>query len=525
MSNDNLAIPAFEFTDPSTLTPLFTAEWMTCAYPVSDLYGSTPRYLYYVLLVLVFLTQWHSWLANVFLGVVSAYAGTAAIEAFILISNMPHVAAPEAVSIPYIAPSSVPGNATLSSIPNLITNHTRVQVQPAALEFDIDAVLAITVTGYLVMLPMHCWSSAVRANRARHVLVLLWNALMFAGMLCSIIMWPSLFNNGLQYRFCYPTILDSNSVSSDGHYHDEFSQFDGTWNATIWNIFSNFSRAANLNQNCFYPCFNTSQIMRRPNSLVADLSSRRSLRVNKQALEAGGASSNMHNSREEDLTSGMYIALIITTIIMVFLLLFVLTPLRKITRVPLAKPKDLLFSKRKELLRAMRQDFSRGIASLRSAIRHPCSTLHKIHHTPQRRALINVWKATRFFLDVMALVLLFIAMVITPAVIVIFVVFIEWYIHHDLESQEAPWQVGQWSTLASIALVLVSALVLRLRYVIATRNELEAELAETHTKAERLEALLKKMEEQQDKPETRPDTDTGTIGDTPSVELRPMDYT
>ncbi|RMZ82459.1 hypothetical protein DV737_g1980, partial [Chaetothyriales sp. CBS 132003] len=358
MASDNLTNLAFEFVNPATQTPLFTVEWMTCAYPVSDLYASTPRYLYYTLLVLVFLTQWHSWLANVFLGVVATYAGTAAIEAFILISNMPHLAVPQPVSIPYIDPASVLGNTTLNSIPNLITNLTLIEVQPAALEFDVDAVLAITVTGYLMMLPMHCWSSAVRANRARHFLILLWNTLMFVGMLCSIIMWPSLFNSGLQYRFCYPAILDSDYVTSDGHYTDEFSQFDGTWNDTIWGIFLNFTRAANLNQNCFYPCFNTTQIMRRPNSLVADLQSNKSPRLSSQILDAGIAEPTTNIWREADLAVGMYTALIITTVIMLFLLLFVLTPLRKITRVPIAKPKELLWSARKELLHAMWRDFS-----------------------------------------------------------------------------------------------------------------------------------------------------------------------
>ena len=70
MSNTtlNLSDATFNFVNPATQTPLFIAEWITCAYPVSDLYASSPRYLYYALLVLALLTQWHSWLANVFLG-------------------------------------------------------------------------------------------------------------------------------------------------------------------------------------------------------------------------------------------------------------------------------------------------------------------------------------------------------------------------------------------------------------------------------------------------------------------------
>jgi len=57
------------FTDPSTQTPLFVAEYIAASYRMSDTYANSPRYLYYVLLVLVFFTQWNEWLANLFVGV------------------------------------------------------------------------------------------------------------------------------------------------------------------------------------------------------------------------------------------------------------------------------------------------------------------------------------------------------------------------------------------------------------------------------------------------------------------------
>ena len=78
--------------DMASLPPenRFTVQAVTCSYPISDLYASAPRYLYYSLLVLRFITLRHSWLAHIFLGGVVAYAATAAIEAFVLIAAAVH---------------------------------------------------------------------------------------------------------------------------------------------------------------------------------------------------------------------------------------------------------------------------------------------------------------------------------------------------------------------------------------------------------------------------------------------------
>lgn len=488
---------SLSFILPNTQTPLFTAEWVTCAYPISDLYASTPRYLYYALLVLVFLTQWHAWLANVFLGVVATYAGTAAIEAFILSANSPHISPAQTVSIPSIPPASVPGNATLSAIPNLVVNVTTIDVQPAALEYDIDAVLAITVTGYLMMLPMHCWSSAVRTNRARHFLIFLWNILMFGGMICSILLWPTMFDSPLQYRFCYPTILDTNYVTSDGHYDNSF--WKGEWNATIWDAFENFEIAANLNDNCLYPCFNTSQILRRPSSLVGAITnSTKNPRLGNALLWAGVTIPEGNVVTESKLAYLMYSALIVTTVIMVVFLLFALSPARKTTRIPVQRPKDLLWSARKEIFHMLWMEFQQGLRKAILALCSPIATCKHISTMPGQELRQKNWKFLRFLIDILALLTLFVAMILTPVTIVVFIVWIEWYIKHDIVSSEAPQQVGQWSSLTAIGLTIISALILRLRYVMATRNEVQNEIAEVREHLVELEKLLEEKRNKQD---------------------------
>lgn len=142
------------FIDPSTQTPLFTAQYITCAYPISDTYAASPRYLFYALIVASFLFRGHAWLANVFLGAAATYAGTAAIEAFILISHQPHLSPEQRVSIPYVDSMSVKGNSTLDQIRNLVTDTD--YVSPS----DRSASLRLTSTLSSTCNPQSCSSTS-----------------------------------------------------------------------------------------------------------------------------------------------------------------------------------------------------------------------------------------------------------------------------------------------------------------------------------------------------------------------------
>lgn len=472
---------------------------------MSDLYASSARYLYYILLVLVICTQWYTWLANVFLGVVAAYCGTAAIETFILAAKPIKIPDPSDVTIPYIANASVPGNDTLSQIPNLITNFNTIKLQPATVEFDIDAVLAVVVVGYLFMLPVHCWSSTVRTSRVRQLLILLWNAVMLGGMICGIIIWPSLYESPLQYRFCYPTNLDTDSVTSDGTYDPDL--WKGDWNTTVWSIFSNFTNAINLNNNCFYPCFNTTQILRRPNTLVADIGSR-SARTSAQLLNAGVAPAITDVDEASFLAILMYAALAVTTVVMGLMLIFLLTPIRRLIRVPIHRPAELLWSARKELFHALWQDLSHGSLRIFFAFRHPLQAYNRLRYTPIQTIHKKARRTLRFGLDVLALLMLFVAMILTPVTIIVFIVWIEWYLRRDLISQENPSNVGQWSTSVSVALILVSAALLKLKYPLATEEEIVDEIVKTQEHLDRLDKVLKEKREKSTK-KRRPLEDAG----------------
>lgn len=485
---------------PSTLTPLFSAQQVVCGYPISDVYASAPRYLYYALLVASLVVRTKGWLAHVFLGAAAAYAGTAAIEAFVLIANQPNVPDAQSITIPFISSSSVDGNATLEALENLITDQSSLDISPAVMEFDIDAILAITVTGYLVMLPVHCWSSTIRNYRARHLLIGVWNVVMLAGSICALILWPSLDWNNFpnQYRFCYPEFTDDGETTTSNGWDSEL--WRGDWNSTIWNAFANITANLDLSQSCLYPCFNTSQIMRQSSSIEASLNVENSPRTNSNL-------SNGEYKHFDHITDYIYAALALATLTALFLLLLTLTRLNRLTRIPVHKP-ALLWSARKELWHATKSDVKtlfhsrRAYQAISRTPRTPAnatsnktgsdesneSTAH-----PSRTPLANRLTAVlRLLADAFALTILLTATILIPVVNIAFIVWIEWYISKDIVSKETPQQVGQWSPLAAIGLVLVSAAILQARPWIASEIELRSDIERYGEEVRRLEGLLER---------------------------------
>ena len=344
------------------------------------------------------------------------------------------------------------------------------------MELDIDAILAIVLTGYLTMLPLHCWSSGIKSSRIRHLLVGLWNMLMLAGSICALILWPRLYDTPFQYRFCYPEYPDPETLNNDGWVD---GLWKGTWNATIWHLFQDVNTAFDLSDNCLYPCFNTSQVLRRQNSMIATLNTNVSPRTN-------GAITEKEETRILTLVFLMYLAIVISTCVAVTLLILTVTGLRRFTRVPVHSPL-LLWSGRKELAHAFLTDIRSGAERTVNIISSPNTAVKAaLHAETLTQHLLHF---LRFWTDALALLLLLTAMFLVPTTLATFLVWIEWYINHDLVSQEAPSQVGQWTTSVSIAFVLVSAGVLRLRYWVASEEEVREEVLELKERLRKLEQL------------------------------------
>ncbi|KAE8355938.1 hypothetical protein BDV28DRAFT_145736 [Aspergillus coremiiformis] len=454
-------------------SPLFVVEEVLCTYPISTIYDSCPRYLFYALLLAVCVTRWTGWLSDVFLGAAATYAGTAAIQAFILVSTPAKQHTPQPVSIPFI-----PDNTSLwDQFPALVTGTDEIDLRPAAIELDADAVLSIVVTAYLVFLPLQCWSRAFTQDRIGFLLFSVWNVLMLAGSICSLVYWPRLNKTPVQYAFCLPQLPPMDTATSDGW---ESWQLTTTWNNSVWNIFNNDTLLLRLSDVCFYPCFNTSQVLRQQTSL--------------QAVVGSGVNrfSRRHKWWDTVIYSQRYIYSMIglSMVLNVLLMLVKVLPYR--SRIPSSRVWQI-WHERKNIIQGLKEDFSIAVYATRPG-REPVME--------KTRTQLALWKPAaglftlraasswaKVTFDIVIICALLFSIVISPLTVIAFIIWIEYYIHHDGPSQEKPQQVGQWAPLVSIVLLMISAAVYKLKYWVAPRHEIEHDIEKLKQKLAYLQGL------------------------------------
>ncbi|CAI7666979.1 unnamed protein product [Penicillium viridicatum] len=433
--------------DHNTGSPLFVAQETLCFYPISTIYNSCPRYLFYALLLATCVTRWTGWVMNVFLGTAAAYAGTAAIQAFIMVSSYQTPQDPGPVDIPYLSANS----SLRKQFPSLVTETDHVVVSPASLELDSDAVLAIVVTGYLVFLPLQCWSRILTHDRARNLLFYLWHALMLAGSICALIYAAKTPRASPQYMFCFPDLAPYSDTSNDG--------WQASWRTSTWND----------RDICFNPCFNTTQILRKPGSLHS------------ATADGDFHVATSHSFWKRVIYSHRYIySLIILCLILNCLLLtYRFLPYR--SRIPSAQIM-VIWKERKNIWKSFKDEVCDGLK--------PPNNLDDNEEDPgPANKKTPVWNLMQHILsrrfvksflhvlvDAAILFGILFSMIVSPFTIVAFVVWIEIQIFNDGPSEETPSQVGQWAYLTSLALLLISAAILKLKYRLASSAELENEI-------------------------------------------------
>ncbi|KAG0159651.1 hypothetical protein PDIDSM_7174 [Penicillium digitatum] len=448
--------------DHNAGSPLFIAQETLCFYPISTIYNSCPRYLFYALLLATCVTRWTGWVMNVFLGTAAAYAGTAEIQAFIMVSSYQKPQDPGPVTIPYLYANS----SLRKEFPSLVTETGHVMVSPASLELDADAVLAIVVTGYLVFLPLQCWSRILTYDRARNLLFYLWHSLMLAGSICALVYAAKVPKIPPQYMFCFPDLVPFSETSSDGW---QASWRTSTWNNSVWDTFSNTSRWNQIGDICFNPCFNSTQILRKSDSLHSS------------TADGDFKVATSHSFLKKVLYSHRYIYSLISLCLILNCLLLTYRFLPYRSRIPSAQimviwkqRKTIWIGFKDEVCEAMKPSRNRDEneedqrsthkrASLRLYMRHilSCRFLKSFLHV---------------LVDVAILFGIVFSIIVSPFTTVAFVVWIEIQIYNDGPSEETPSQVGQWAYLTSLALLLISAAILKLKYRLASSVELEREI-------------------------------------------------
>ncbi|OQE10921.1 hypothetical protein PENVUL_c003G07801 [Penicillium vulpinum] len=369
---------------------------------------------------------------------------------------------PGPVTIPYLS-----ANFSLrKEFPSLITETDHVMVSPASLELDSDAVLAIVVTGYLVFLPLQCWSRILTHDRARNLLFYLWNALMLAGSICALVYAAKLPKTLPQYMFCFPEIPPFDDTTNDGW---QASWRTSTWNNSVWDTFSNISRWNQLGDICFNPCFNSTQILRQPGSL------------NSTTSEGQFKVASSHSFWGKVLYSHRYIySLIILCLILNCLLLtYRFLPYR--SRIPSAQI-VVIWKERKNMWRSFKGEVIDALEAPNNLDSKEVLRLTSKMACVRRRMrhILSLWFLKAFLhvlVDAAILFGILFSMIISPFTIIAFVIWIEIQIHRDGTSEESPSQVGQWAYSTSLALLVISAAILKLKYRLASSAELEREIS------------------------------------------------
>jgi len=85
---------------------------------------------------------------------------------------------------------------------------------------------------------------------------------------------------------------------------------------------------------------------------------------------------------------------------------------------------------------------------------HHLSRVKRVHKHP----------GFHFFIDLLTLVILLAVMIFGPLIIIVFMVWIEQYIHSDGAPNEQVQAVGQWAFIVQIGILLLAAVIIRVRY-------------------------------------------------------------
>jgi hypothetical protein len=454
------------------------AQNVMCAYPISDIYAATPRFLYYCLLALIFATLRYPWLSQIFLTGAVAYAASAAIHAIIIVSTPSKIQQPAIVNIPFLSSTS---NLT-TTVKSLVTNATALLVQPDAVELDIDPITAVVVTAYLVGLPLQTWSRTMRSKRIIRYMLLFWNLFMLVGTICALIAWPTTNLVAPQYRFCYDGFLDPDSQTSDGW---NASSWQGTWNATIWNVFNNPNTVwQSLSDNCIYPCFNTSQTIRQSNSLKAQVAT---------PSTTFAKLHNKHRNTDDEFRPIIYACITVFSVAQTVLYLVSVLKLgSEAMRRPIHEP-QYLWRERAKVGRQLKNDFLQSWRAVKAGCSWPrnyehCGTgaSYAIASTPQ----LGLKSSLRLIFDITALLTLLAGVAISPVLVIAFICWIEWYIRNDGATNETIRQVGQWSPLVAVAVILVAAVIYQGRGYLASPAEVQDEIRETEIHLRKLRGQL-----------------------------------
>ena len=416
----------------------FNTQWIQCSYPISGSYGPTPRYLFYVLVLLALHKRRSAWIVTAALGSVMTYSATAAIHALVLVSIRTKLIPSDIADWMVVQVSGTSGPT--GEFDGTGIDSLWLPVIPMAWDNDGDPVLAIVGTAFLVLLPMQIWSNTFKQSRTKSVLYL-WSGTLLMGTLCALINAAYVDLAAFtQLRFCPPGMNDTIPLTNGGidnvgmdwaHANDPYY-----WNTTVYNYFRN---ATTRNPNiCLYPCFSTSWPLRDPTEITVQDNSTGSV-----------ADSNLGWW----LFVAIYIAVSSSalSLLTIFAIEFARQPSTHFqSRARSSQLKIFSTIKKQFAGRAMRRVgtvwrdfFARGDRALAKV---------KMTAPTMNRLLVSVW-------NLYVLCIYLYAKYVSPVTVLLFVIWIEWYIWTNDPPAENFRHIGQWGAMVAAGVIVVGATV------------------------------------------------------------------
>ena len=281
-----------------------------------------------------------------------------------------------------------------------LSSSESVWVRGLVLDLDMDATLAINGVGFLMLLPLAFASTTFQKSKAKPILVA-WGILMLVGILCCL---TNLYTVNAtpsgpfhQIRFCPPNLNNSLPISNPN------SQSVGDWNSTVWRFFDSHTPSVLM---CFYPCYHSSQVLHSQSDITV-IAFPEILPPSSRYWTFKIISAVVYGCMPQNIVACL-----------------LLVALRSYSRND-AHPRKLV--------------------SPHSIL----ADLNSLSDAPITRASISA------FLSVAVQIY---AMFLAPVIALIFVVFSEWSLTLDPNSESFR-HVGQWQPLVAVALVLIAAII------------------------------------------------------------------
>ena len=292
-----------------------------------------------------------------------------------------------------------------------------VRVAPRVLDQDVDATLAIVGVGFLGAFPLAVSTNAL-PKPGSHAIVMMWAFLMLVGVFSCIAnlfaVDESTTGPFMQYRFCPVGINDTLPLTGSPP-----PALTNTWNESVW-LFFESTAPTSLGPHCFYPCLASYQPLRSQSDIQIQIF---------PDIQSQGTSYTIYYGGSM-LIYGIFPLTVISGLALFFGQAFRLLP----------GPNSPEFS---------------GFLSLRN-------NFSNLGTSGKKGILITTLQIY--------------ALVVTPFLLIIFIVLVEWTLAMDIASEDIQ-HVGQWSTVLGTGLVFLAVMLTEAWRLVHFIRSLVAEIA------------------------------------------------